>query len=689
MKKGSKFIILLLIVIMLLFTSCSAYYKDGVDSDVTDNFLESLTAMDFSSAYKYFWKYAKDGSEETFISDCEYIINKLEVSSITVSNDVVVSEGEKKSLNYDITLHTQDAGDIASSCSINIVNEDGKTYLVYSKNPILEDFEHNDIITRVAVKGKRGEVFTCDGKVIAENSYADTVYFSVTEDTDFKSIITKVDGILDLSQEELAKIKTAYESAVENNYGSVIIKEYSRGTLSEDVISELTDIDGVYIDNSSMTYQRYYPYDNAYSHLLGYANSPNEEQIKYISSNGYSPSSVWGKEGIEKAYNDEMLSKDGYAYQLRRDTYEIKRTLYISEAQDGKDVILTIDSGLQEQAYQLLSEKLDDDQAASVVVLNGSTGAVLAQASAPGYNPNLFSFGISDEDYKALSEDELSPLYNRVTQGLYPPGSTIKPFTAIAAINNNVCSFNTEFPYTIVDNSWTPPNNWHWLPIKRDDYVSAPVNMYKAMVKSDNIYFAWLGLEMGYDALSSYFTRVGIGEAIDYDLPTSTSNLINDDAQKNGTMLADMSFGHGQLLVTPLQMAAMYTAFQNDGDMLNPYLVEYLGENSSEEYITSTVGAKSIWKENAIPSEYLPYLNKMFKGVVEEGTATMLKTSGTTIYAKTGTAIKGDEKDKRISWVVAWTPDSEDSRIVVVTIETPPQKGNVKFEIAKSLLLQN
>ncbi len=684
MNKLKKLISVFLLFILVL-TSCSGPNAKKVNSDTVDKFIEDIQALDFESAYECFWKYADRASLDTFKEDCEYIVSRLGVESISICDNEIVTQGERTHFKYNITLHTNDAGDITSSCSTTLIVDDGKTYLTYAPDLLLEDFEHNNIITRVILSGKRGEIFTSDGKVIAQNSYADTVYFNVTDGMDFKSLITQVDSILDLSEDELSDIKQDYDSAVEHNYGAVKIKEFSQGTLEEDIISKLCAVEGVAVDSTSMTYQRYYPYSNTYAHVLGYANSPNEEQAAFISEGNYSPDSVWGKEGIEKAYNEDMLSKNGYAYQLRKDNYEIKRTLYSSNAVNGKDIILTIDSRLQEKAYELVSNELDDDQAAAVVVLNGTTGAVLAKVSGPSYDPNLFSFGISSDDYNALLEDDLAPLYNRVTQGLYPPGSTIKPFTAVAAVDNNICNFYTEFPYTIVDNSWTP-ENWHWLPINRDEYVEAPITMYKAMVKSDNIYFAWLGLEMGYDALSSYFTKIGIGESVTFDLPTVKSNLINENAERNGTMLADMSFGHGQLLVTPLQLASMYTAFQNDGDILNPYLVYAYGQQSGDDYTTTAVGERSVWKEDVVSPSYIQYLDQMFEGVVEEGTASLLKSKDTTIYAKTGTAIKGDDKDKRISWVVAWTPNSEDNRIVVVAIETPPLKGNVKFTIAKPLL---
>lgn len=675
---------ILLFAVIFIVSGCSGMYG-GINTDVPDKFIESIEAMDFEKAHECFWKYGDYVNLETYIEDCNYIVEKLGVTSIDISDDDIVQNGDTSTFQYNVTLHTKDAGDITSSCEVDIIVKDGKTFLSYSSDMLLEDFEHNDVITRVTLSGSRGEIFTSDGEVIAQNTYADTVYMSVEEDLDFKSVITQVDGVLDLSEDELSKIKKDYESAVKNNYGAVKIKVFSKGSLDEETIQKLENIEYVSIDSEQMTYQRYYPFKNVYSHVVGYANSPNDEQSKTLEEGGYSSASVWGKEGIEKSYNEQMLAKDGYAYQLRKDTYEIKRVLYTKEPEDGKDVILSIDSQLQQQAYDLLYENLDDDQAGTVIVMNAETGAVEAQACAPNFDPNLFSFGISEKDYKELINDKSAPLYNRATQGLYPPGSTLKPFTAIAALDAGTASFSSVFPYAIVNNGWTP-KNWHWLPVKRDKYVAPPIDMKKAMVYSDNIYFAWLGLEMGYDNLANYLTKIGIGETMSYDLPTAKSNLINEDAEKNGTMLADMSFGHGQLLVTPLQMASMYSAFINDGDMVNPYLVQSFGEGTGENYTTTNVNERKIWKEDVVSSSYIATFNDMFKDVVQEGTGTLLKGTGTTVYCKTGTAIKGDEKDKRISWVVGWWPDGEEKRLVVVVIETPVNKGNVKFAIAKPLL---
>ena len=120
--------------------------------------------------------------------------------------------------------------------------------------------------------------------------------------------------------------------------------------------------------------------------------------------------------------------------------------------------------------------------------------------------------------------------------------------------------------------------------------------------------------------------------------------------------------------------------------MLTPYLVEKLGVTDGEDYTTKDVGERTVLKSGAVDSSYIDNFNQMFAGVVNEGTATQLKSSKARVYAKTGTAIKGDDKEKRISWIVAWLPDSEDGRIVVVVIETPVNKGNVKFAVARPLL---
>lgn len=682
MKRQIAFICALIIICCFMLPSCSS---SGVNSIITDKYINCVESMNFEEAHSCFWKHADYVKKETYVEDCEYIVNKLGVTDIKIENEKIEQKDTSYVFSYDITLFTKEAGEITSHAQTKLINQKGETLISYSSELLLEDFKHGDVITRVTLAGKRGEIFTADGKPVAKNSYADTVYMTVDENTDFKSVITQVDSVLDLSSDELSKIKKDYDSAVENGYGTVKIKVFSQGSLDEETLNKLKDVDGIGVDSKSMTYQRLYPEKNAYCHLLGYANSPNEEQAQIISDGGYSSSSVFGKEGVEKAYNDVMLAKDGYAYQLRSDNYEIKKVLFESPEENGSDVILTVNSLLQEKSYELMETSLDEEQAGSVIILNGKTGAVEAQANYPGFDPNDFTFGISKEEYDALLDDERTPLFNRATQGLYPPGSTIKPFTAVAAFNENIANSQTVFPYAVSNNKWAP-ENWHWLPITRNEYVAAPETLYDAMVHSDNIYFAWLGLTMGYDKLADYFSSLGIGEKLPYDLPTSKSNLINEDAEHNGTMTADMSFGHGQILVTPLQVASMYTAFLNDGDILTPYVIDKLGSGQTDNYTTEQKGERSVFKQSAVNKSYLSALNAMFEDVVKKGTAAYLNGTGQRVLAKTGTAIKGNDKDKRISWIVAWTPDSEDSRIVLVVIETPKDKGNVKLSIAKALL---
>jgi len=238
------------------------------------------------------------------------------------------------------------------------------------------------------------------------------------------------------------------------------------------------------------------------------------------------------------------------------------------EPQNGNNVALTIDPVVQKTAYDTLK-----GHNGSVIALNPATGEVLAMSSQPSFDPNIFPLGLSASAWKAISQDPNYPLMNRCTQSLYPPGSVFKPFTAAMALELGVIN-----PQTVVaeaqNQEWIPSPNWNAPPIKRVPHPSGDVNLRNAIVWSDNIFFAWTGLKVGYKNFESLSGRYGFGAPIPFILPVKNAQVKNHSTQWSDPLLANTSYGQGEMLTTPLQMAVMYTAFYNKGDMILPQLVK-------------------------------------------------------------------------------------------------------------------
>ena len=674
----------------IAFYGCGAQTALSYDEDVTTDFCVSLANKDFAAAHKYFWEYAEYQDEKTFVEDCNYIVDTLKVSDITIKNSrVEENENGMPVLKYTAVLNTEIAGQISSDCSAHVIIDKGNTYIEYTRSFLLSDFEEGDMIVVSTISGKRGEIISSDGEAIAENSYADTVYVIPSQIEDFTSTKAQIGEIVELSEDDIKKADKNFKTATQKEYGTSIVCAYPHNSIDIETEERLKLIKGVYVDRTSLTPQRYYPFKNSFSHVTGYANTPSDDdQLRFIEDGGYSPSSVFGKEGLEKSYNEALLSKDGYRVAVTNENYAVKKVLYEHESTDGNDIVLTLDSKLQERTYYALHEHLSSEQTGVAIIIDYSTCAVKSMVSFPSYNPNTFSFSISTEDYERMftAEGTDQPLFPRATLGLYPPGSIIKPFIGTSALDSGVITENTAFPYEISGNIWYP-SGWTGKGITRSYDSGTPLVLKNALVKSDNIYFSWVGMKMGKDLLFSTFKKIGFEQDYSFDIPVATASMINDDTEVKEYILADMAIGHGEVLTTPLQMAALYTVFTNDGNALKPYLVDRIyGMDDSGEYSELSSSQTSTLYENVMSSASVSAIRNALRGVVTDGTAKSLNLNGRKIFAKTGTAIKQQGKDQRISWVCAWVEDEEDKHLVLVMVDGPREQDTVKFAIAKDLL---
>lgn len=382
---------------------------------------------------------------------------------------------------------------------------------------------------------------------------------------------------------------------------------------------------------------RNYPGGIAFSNIVGYN------------------STKYGKNGLEKTYNNILLniSKDTPLSELRN---------IVQSTDKGNGLGLTIDSNVQQKAYDLLEGKKG-----SIVVMNPKTGAVYAMSSRPGFDPNTL-----DEDWEHLINNEDSPLLNRGTQGKYTPGSVFKVVTATSIMENKEnlnLTMNDEGTITI------------------DGYVIAnygkeyngQTDLRKALVKSSNVYFAEKGVEVGGENMKNMANKYFIGQQIPFDLPQENSvNPFSDSMSKAD--LAAASFGQGKTLVTPLNMAMIMSAIANEGKMMKPYIVEKVisPEDESTKETETVVLSQITTAENA--NEIL----KDLKAVIDAGSQASL--SNVSVAGKSGTAeIKN--KTSTNSWFIATAPASNPKFAVAVVLEDDGTAGGTTAApIAREIL---
>ena len=660
---------------------CSA--RD-ISISYVNGFIQSFCAQDFESAWSYFWERSAP-EKDAFLAECKNVMEGLGVQKIAADN--VEYADDLAYVQFDISYETKDYGTLTHPVSLAILETDDS--LQYDPGLLLDGYEEGSRLARVTLTAKRGEIFTADGVLIAGNTYADTVYLDVPNVQDVREALISLADTLGLSEKEAAKVRQAFDAAKERNYGTVTVKAFARDSLTSAQREAIAAVPGAKIDNQSMTPQRYYPYGAIYAHITGYISSPNEEELEKLQDAGYSPSSVVGRSGIEMAHNEHLLGKDGYALRLYSADGQLVDTLFTQPAENGADVFLNVHSYMQTLAYYLLSENISTTQTGAAIVMNTKTGAVEASAALPSFDPSVFNFPISDADYNAMFQDESrrQPLFPRDTQGLYPPGSLLKPFTAVPALESGLVTKSTVFPYAIENNRWTPTEEaWHWLPVIRNESYDGPVNLKNAITHSDNIYFGWLALELGDAAFCDYMRGIGLGESIPYDLPTAKSNLINASTSMDRKLLSDMGFGQGQILLTPIQVISMYTAFSNNGDMLSPRLVDCVKRWTDAGFEMVEQYDPEYFKTGTMQPATIEALMEGLRNVPIEGTAKTLNIDGYSIVAKTGTALKGTDKTQESSWVCGWYDGMAEDRIVLVLVDGPRTEGRFKLQIARSLL---
>jgi len=317
---------------------------------------------------------------------------------------------------------------------------------------------------------------------------------------------------------------------------------------------------------------RYYPLGELTAHVLGYVGRINIEELKRVDSSNYHGTNFIGKTGIEKYYEDRLHGEVGYQQVETDVSGRTVRVVNTIPPISGEKLILTLDIALQKKAYEAL-----DNKRGAVVAINPRNGEVLVLASAPGFDPNLFVNGISTKNYSALSNASTRPLYNRAVRGLYPPASTVKPYVALAGLENDIVDIH----YAIHDPGWFRLPNVKHVYHDWKKYGHGVVNIQRAIMMSCDTYFFQLGHRMGITHLSDMYRRFGFGQLTQIDLTEEAAGILPDSQWKQkqkgvpwypGDTLIT-SIGQGFMLATPLQLANAVSAMAQKGERFRPHLL--------------------------------------------------------------------------------------------------------------------
>jgi len=440
----------------------------------------------------------------------------------------------------------------------------------------LQLFEHdlytteadNNRIKLISVPPSRGYIYDRNGIILADNQPVFTAMLSPDEVSDPKRTLELLAPIFDLTPKEITDILARIENNKKNDPVTVKID------LSEAQVAQFSErkpfFHGIAIQ-SKLT--RTYPYDELFAHVIGYVGRINDKETKTIDKDRYAGTDLIGKLGIEAQYEDLLLGQPGYQ-SVETDVHSnILRQLDTKPSTPGNDIYLSLDYGLQKVAQDQLNGRRG-----AVVAIDPKNGDVLAFVSNPSYDPNPFISGISFKDYGALRDNIEQPLYNRALQGMYPPGSTIKPFEGLGGIHYGLMDWNS----TIYDPGYfTLPGDSHrFRDWKRGGHGT--VNLTKSIVQSVDTYYYKLAYTMGIQRLHDWMVRFGFGSETGIDLPNEKAGVFPSPQWKKDTYdkgwlpgeTISVSIGQGYFLATPLQIANATAMTANLGQHITPHLLK-------------------------------------------------------------------------------------------------------------------
>ena len=653
-------VILIVAVIVIIAAGVFLFFRlrgTGENpSDILKNYFSYITSQDYEKMYNLVD--AGDVSKDDFISRNQNIYEGIGCSDVKVE----IKSEEKDSVSYSVTLTTL-AGEISYDNTARFTTDSEKeTVLVWDDSVIFPELTSTDKVRIYTDEAARGQILDRNNVVLAGTGTAYSVGLVPGEMNEDHSA----------DVETLAELLGMTSDAIESELSQGWVTDDSFVPLTTisasdaDLRSQLLEISGVMLSTVEV---RNYPYGEAAAHLIGYVSSVTAEDLEEHPDEGYSSDSVIGKSGLESLYEDELRGQSGYTIVIEDENGEQKSVLAYQEKTDGEDIRLTIDITLQQSLY----EQFQEDEGCSVA-MNPYTGEVLALVSTPSYDTNQFILGLTTDQWDTLNNDESQPLYNRFRQ-TFAPGSTLKPFTAAIGLAEGTIDPNQD--YGSNGTSWQKDSSWgSYYVTTLQDY--SPGTLENALIYSDNIFFAKAALNLGADKFTAGLDKFGFNQVVPFEIKMSQSQYDNDGSITEEIQLADSGYGQGQVLANPLHLAVMYTAFSNNGSMIQPYLI--YKDNPSA----------TVWIENAISQENTSILTEDLKSVVNNraGSGYAAHRNDTELAGKTGTAELKSEQGttgQEIGWFSVFTTDANAAKpvLLVSMVEHVEDKGGSTYVVEK------
>lgn len=566
-------------------------------------------------------------------------------------------------------------------------------FLQIIKGDQYQNLAERNRIRRIPDFASRGIIYDRSGRQLVFNVPSFDLVLTVQDLpeglAEQQIIVSEAAQVLGVSAEE---IRQKIKSADPKDYSSISIAENLEHEKVLLIESKLDQLKGFRIEQNIT---RQYVNGPAFSHIMGYLGKLSPKEA--AENPDYFLTEKIGKAGLELFYEKYLRGKPGEKLYEVDSTGKVKGELAENKSKDGQGLILAVDARLQDLLYENLKKVLDGAslKRGAAVAIDPSTGGILALVSLPGFDNNLFAQGISGQDYKKLNDDPAQPFLNRAISGQYPPGSTIKPMIGAAALQEKVISATTKINDKngeLILTSQYGQAIWRF----GDWKTHGLVDMRSAIAQSCDVYFYTIGggygdiKGLGVEKIEEYLKKFHFGSALSIDLAGESAGLVPDPewkekAKNEQWYIGDtyhVSIGQGDLLVTPLQLAAATASVLNGGKIMAPRLVDKIVD-SDKNIITNL--QPRILGENSIEENNLQVIKEGMRQTVTSGSALLLNGLSVETGAKTGTAQVAGQ-DNSNAWAAVFAPFQDPSLVIVVLAENGGEGSAVAIPVVKKTL---
>ncbi len=652
-----KLTAILALAILLFLAGCQ---QQATPEDRLKEYIEHWNTGEFSEMYS---SYLNTGTKEAYASEDfierqQMLYDELAIENVEVSYTEPPEDAEWDTENpadfpVQVKMDTL-AGPVEFEKTMTLLfetqDETEAWFVEWDPSFIFEQLEKGDEVRVSTTKSERGEILDRNEQPIAINGTGYNIGVVPESFTDAAA------------KEELAGILGISAAFIDEKMGQTWVQENQFVPISKaaktntELLEKAAAIPGVTYQETAM---REYPYGEALGHLSGYIGPITAEKLEELEDQGYTSTDSIGRRGLEQTLEERLHGANGVKILIDKQGEEL--TVAETPPENGETVILTIDAELQKSTFDAM-----EGEAGTSAAVDPNTGETLVLASSPAYDPNEYMLGISESRYKELTEDPLNPLFNRFGAA-YAPGSTIKPVTA--AIGMEAGTLDPAAGLQIDGATWQKDGSWGDYRVSRlHPEAPNPIDLNKALVYSDNIYFARQALELGNEAFVAGLQSFGFGEEIPFALELQTSQISNEGTLGSEGQLADTSFGQGQMLTNILHLATMYEPFLTDGIMYKPLL--FMDEEKGQ-----------VWKDGILGADNAETLRAGMRNVVVDGYAQSANSPTVKISGKTGTAeLKGaiGEEGQENGFFVAYDSESPDF-ILAMMIESIEDNGGSDY----------